>query len=111
MNEIKKEQQIEMLIEMPATVGASKLLINYDTEALEEAYQYLYAKQEKGTLQRAIWHEIKARREIQLKNKRRNAGWIKKFEKEWEEIRMLIRRKAGADKDSHILEQHGTGYE
>lgn len=99
MKKIKKEEQIDLLLGLPSSDTVSRLLIDYDTEALEEAYQYLYAKQEKGTLQRAIWRELRLRKGAQLKSKPQKAGWVKKFEKEWEETRMLVRKKAGACSD------------
>ena len=49
------EDQIYSIIEMPAVNGARYSLGEFDTEALKEAYRYLYEKKKKATLQKMIW--------------------------------------------------------
>ena len=62
------EDQIYNIIDMPAVNGARYTLGEFDTEALEEAYRYLYDKKKKATLQKMIWRELKARKTIMLEN-------------------------------------------
>ena len=91
------EDQIFSIIEMPAVNGARYSLGEFDTEALEEAYRYLYDKKKKKTLQKMIWRELRARKSCILENPQPKESWMKKYEKEWDTAVRRI-REAGTTK-------------
>ncbi len=104
------EDQIFSIIDMSAVNGARYTLGEFDTEALEEAYRYLYDKKKKATLQKMIWRELKARKTIILENPQPKESWMKRFEKEWDTAVRRI-REAGTTKYDYVAlltERKGT---
>ena len=95
------EDQIFNIIDMPAVNGARYMLGEFDTEALEEAYRYLYDKKKKATLQKMIWRELKARKTIMLENPQPKESWMKRYEKEWDTAVRRI-REAGTTKYDYV---------
>lgn len=104
------EEQIYRIIEMPAVNGARSTLGDFDTEALEEAYRYLYEKKKKATLQKMIWRELRARKTIMLENPQPKESWMKKYEKEWDAAVRRIREAGSAKYDyvALLTEKNGT---
>ena len=97
------EDQIFSIIDMPAVNGARYTLGDFDTEALEEAYRYLYDKKKKATLQKMIWRELKARKTIMLENPQPKESWMKRYEKEWDSAVRRIREAGSAKYDYAAL--------
>ena len=105
------EDQIFSIIDMPAVNGARYTLGDFDTEALEEAYRYLYDKKKKATLQKMIWRELKARKTIMLENPQPKESWMKRYEKEWDSAVRRIREAGSAKYDYAALMTKRKGTE
>ena len=91
MKNLTTEDQIISIIELPAINGVRNMLPDYDTEALEEAYRYLYDKKMKESLQRMIWRELRARKTIMLDKPQPKDPWKKRFSDEWDKTIRMIR--------------------